>query len=172
MEALEEIENDIQFLIFSLSGVEYGINIPGIKEIIRYTGITKVPSTPPYIRGVINLRGSVVPIVDLPVRFGIPGSPQTDRTCIVILEVDYENRKTPVGMIVDRVNAVIEFPPEEIDSIPSFGAPIPGEFLAGLGKRKNQIVPILAIDKVLSIEALKSGFPAMPGLGGQILPDP
>jgi purine-binding chemotaxis protein CheW len=170
MEILEEVENEIQFLIFSLSGVEYGVNIAGIKEIIRVSGITKVPSTPPCIRGVINLRGSVIPIVDLPVKFGISGSPQTNRTCIVILEVDYEKRKTPVGMIVDGVNEVIKFSPEEIDPPPSFGTPIQGDFLTGLGKRKNQLVLILAIDKILSIEELKSGFPVRPEIDHQIRP--
>jgi purine-binding chemotaxis protein CheW len=170
MEILEEVENEIQFLIFSLSGVEYGVNIAGIKEIIRVSGITKVPSAPPCIRGVINLRGSVIPIVDLPVKFGISCSPQTNRTCIVILEVDYEKRKIPVGMIVDGVHEVIKFSPEEIDPPPSFGTPIQGDFLTGLGKRKNQLVLILAIDKILSIKELKSGFPVMPEIDNQIRP--
>ncbi|MBI3605858.1 MAG: purine-binding chemotaxis protein CheW [Nitrospirae bacterium] len=170
MKVLEKVENEIQFLIFSLSGVEYGVNIAGIKEIIRVSGITKVPSTPPCIRGVINLRGSVIPIVDLPVKFGISGNPQTNRTCIIILEVDYEKRKTPVGMMVDRVNEVIKFSPEEIDPPPSFGTPIQGDFLTGLGKRKNQLVLILAIDKILSIEELKSGFPVIPEIDNPIRP--
>ena len=139
-----------QYLTFSLSGGEYAIAVLRVREIIEHEDVTRVPSTPAFIRGVINLRGSVVPVVDLARKFRLPESAVTKRTCIVIVEVASENGKIVMGVLADAVNQVVEFRPDEIEPPPSFGAPIRVDFLSGLGKLGGEFVLILDTDRVLS----------------------
>ena len=158
----EELTPEIQILTFFISEEEYGVNITEVKEIIEYAPMTKIPASPPFMRGVINLRGSVVPVIDLASKFGFPESEVTKRTCIVIAEIDHEGKKTLIGVIVDRVNQVMDILPEEIEPPPSFGTPIRVDFIKGLAKKERTFTLILAIDKILSLDELKSGYSLLP----------
>lgn len=139
-----------QYLTFSLSDEEYAINIQRVKEIIEYTTITKVPKVPEWIRGVINLRGNVVPVVDLTVRFGLEERPVTKTTCIVIVEVEQDSERTVMGVIADAVNQVIDLSPKDIEEPPAFGTRVRLEYLFGMGKLGKKFALILNIDSVLS----------------------
>ncbi|MBI1822899.1 MAG: purine-binding chemotaxis protein CheW [Nitrospirae bacterium] len=158
MEPLDEASPEIQILTFFLSEEEYGVNIKAVKEIIEYATMTKIPASPPFIRGVINLRGSVVPVIDFAKKFGFPESQVTKRTCIVIAEVEHDGRKNLVGVIVDRVNQVMDLLPSEIEPPPTFGTPVQNDYIGGLIKRDKNFILILDFDKVLSLDELKSGF--------------
>ena len=149
---VEEEQN--QYLTFLLSGEIFAIPILNIKEIIEYGSLTTVPMMPAFIRGVINLRGSVVPVVDMAVRFGRKANDVTKRTCIVIIEIESENEKQDVGVIVDTVNEVLEIPRSEIEQAPSFGARIRADFIRGMGKINGKFVIILAVNHVLSIDEM------------------
>jgi len=156
----EELSPEIQILTFVLGEEEYGVNIVEVKEIIEYAPMTKIPSAPVYLRGVMNLRGSVVPVIDLATKFGFPESKVTKRTCIVIAEVDHEGKKELMGLIVDRVNQVMDILPDDIEPPPAFGTSIQSNFIRGLAKRDKTFIIILAVDKILSLEEMKIGFSA------------
>ena len=143
-----------QYLTFFLADEEYGINIQRVKEIIEYTTVTKVPKVPEWIRGVINLRGNVVPVVDLTVRFGLDARPVTKTTCIVIVEVQQESERTVMGVIADAVNQVIDLAPKDIEEPPAFGTRVRLEYLFGMGKLGKKFALILNIDSVLSTAEL------------------
>src|SRR5579884_3019686 len=113
-------EQSQQYLTFVLAGETFAMGILAIKEIIEYADLTEVPMMPQYVRGVINLRGSVVPVIDLSVRFGKPASPVTKRTCIVIIEIVAGGERQVLGVMVDAVNAVLDIPPAEIEPPPTF----------------------------------------------------
>ncbi len=143
-----------QYLTFMLGGEIFAIGILHIKEIIEYGSMTTVPMMPEFIRGVINLRGAVVPVVDLSARFGRKGADVTKRTCIVIIEVMNEGVQQDIGVVVDMVNEVLEIPAGEIEPAPSFGAKIRADFIRGMGKVNGKFVIILNVDKVLSVDEL------------------
>jgi len=143
-----------QYLTFMLGSEVFAIGILAIKEIIEYGEITEVPMMPECVRGVINLRGAVVPVVDLAVRFGKPSSAVSKRTCVVIVEAANDAEREIIGVVVDAVNAVLEIPAEDIEPPPSFGPRIRTEFIAGLGKVNGKFVIVLATDRVLAIEGL------------------
>jgi purine-binding chemotaxis protein CheW len=146
-----------QYLTFQLAGEEYAVGILRVKEIITYGPLTTVPQAPPSVRGVINLRGNVVPVVDLAVKFGLPASPLTNRTCIVILEVDLNSEPTVIGILTDAVNQVIELLDEDILPVPAFGTQVRMDFLGGMGKAGAKFVLILEIEKVLAAAASING---------------
>lgn len=141
-----------QYLTFMLAGETYAMAILGIKEIIEYRGVTDVPMMPAAVRGVINLRGAVVPVMDLQARFGRPASEITKRSCIVIVEVEHGGERQVIGAVVDAVNEVLEIPPADIEPAPSFGARIRSDFIQGMGKVRGRFVILLAAEQVLSIE--------------------
>lgn len=143
-----------QYLTFQLSGEIYGIGILSIKEILEYGELTHVPMMPESIRGVINLRGSVVPVIDLSTRIGKSKNDVSKKTCIVILEIQHEEDIMDLGIVVDAVNEVLEIPPDEIEPPPSFGAKIRTDFIAGMGKLDGKFVVLLNIEQVLSVEEL------------------
>jgi purine-binding chemotaxis protein CheW len=143
-----------QYLTFLLGGEMFAIGILNIKEIIEYGNVTEVPMMPAFIRGVINLRGSVVPVVDLSARFGRHASTVTKRTCIVIIEVESADERHDVGVVVDAVSEVLEIPSSEIEPPPSFGAKIRADFIAGMGKVNGKFVILLSVDNVLSLDDL------------------
>jgi len=149
-----------QYLTFMLGGETYAMGILAIKEIIEYGDLTEVPRMPGFIRGVINLRGAVVPVIDLSARFGKAATTITRRTCIVIVEVSdgdgAQNNTQIVGVMVDAVNAVLEIPAAEIEPPPSFGAHIRAEFMNGMGKVNGKFVIILNIHHVLSVDEMAS----------------
>lgn len=147
-----------KFLSFRLAHENFGIGILNIKEIIEYGGLTPVPMMPEFVRGAINLRGHVVPVMDLAVRLGRKSDEVSRRTCIVIVEVISNNVKMDVGIMVDAVNEVIDINPREIDPAPSFGGSLRTDFLRGMGKIGEKFLVLLDIDNVISlkdIEALK-----------------
>lgn len=147
-------EDANQYLTF-VSGLEvYGISILVIKEILEYNAPTVVPMMPDFIRGVINLRGSVVPVIDLSLRLGKEAVEVTKRTCVVIIEIRHEDERMEIGVIVDAVNEVLDILPENIESAPNFGAKIRTDFIKGMGKIDEKFVVLLNIDQVLSIEEL------------------
>jgi purine-binding chemotaxis protein CheW len=143
-----------QYLTFFLAGEEYAISVQRVKEIIEYTAITKVPRVPEWIRGVINLRGNVVPVVDLAVRFGLAERPVTKTTCIVVVEMEQDSERTVMGVVADAVNQVIELSPKDIEEPPAFGTRVRLEYLFGMGKLGQKFALILNIDRVLNATEL------------------
>lgn len=155
METTQKVELlQQQYLTFFLAGEEYAIGIQRVKEIIEYTAITKVPKVPEWIRGVINLRGNVVPVVDLAVRFGMEERPVTKTSCIVVVEVEQETERTIMGIVADAVNQVIDLAPKDIEEPPAFGTQVRLEYLLGMGKLGQKFALILNIDRVLSTSEL------------------
>ena len=145
-------EEQQQYLTFMLSGETYAIGILRIKEIIQYGQLTEVPRMPDFILGVINLRGAVVPVIDLSARFGKPPTSIGRRNCIIIIEVAIGEETQSVGVMVDTVNAVLEIPACEIEPAPTFGTHIRADFIAGMGKINGKFVIILNIQHVLSMD--------------------
>jgi purine-binding chemotaxis protein CheW len=145
-----------QYLTFMLSGETYAISILRIKEIIQYGQLTEVPRMPDFIRGVINLRGAVVPVIDLSVRFGKASTAIGRRNCIIIIEVAIGEESQSVGVMVDAVNAVLEIPAGEIEPAPTFGTHIRADFIAGMGKINGKFVIILNIQQVLSMDDMEA----------------
>ena len=148
----DELEQTSQFLTFLLGGDVFAINILNIREILEYSPLTPVPMTPNFIAGVLNLRGSVVPIINLALRFDKADAEITKRTSIVIVEITHEDQKLEIGVIVDIVNEVIEIP--EIEAAPSFGASIRTDFIEGMGKVNDAFTIILNLNHVLSVDEL------------------
>ena len=143
-----------QYLTFMLAQEQFAIGILGIKEIIEYHGLTEVPMMPPCVRGVINLRGAVVPVLDLLARFGRPSSETTKRTCVVIVEIEGVEEKHVVGLLVDAVNEVLDIAPSDIEPPPSFGARVRSDFIQGVGKVKGKFVLLLDVDRALSLDEI------------------
>ena len=143
-----------QYLTFALSGEMYAVGILNVKEIIEYGNLTEIPMMPAFIRGVINLRGAVVPVIDLAARFGGKASSVQRRTCIVIVEMHQDDTKQDLGIMVDAVSEVLEIPGSEIEPPPAFGAKIRADFIAGMGKVNGKFVIILDIQRVLSVEEM------------------
>jgi purine-binding chemotaxis protein CheW len=158
MEAVKEAKphplGNGQYLTFYVGGEEYAVNILKVKEIIEYDTVTTVPNTAPWIRGVTNLRGNVVPVIDLAVKFGLPASQVSKLTCIVIADVSYDGDKLTMGIMADSVNQVLDFSENEIEAPPPFGTRLRIEFLLGMGKIGKKFCLILDIDKVLSADEL------------------
>ena len=155
-----ESNQQTQHLTFHLAGEEYAVGILKVKEIIEYGTLTVVPQSPPSVRGVINLRGNVVPVVDLAIKFGMAQSPITNRTCIVIVEVALDGEQSVMGVIADSVSQVIDLPADEILPPPAFGTRIKADFLKGMAKADKKFFLILDIDKVLATDEL-SGHAAI-----------
>jgi purine-binding chemotaxis protein CheW len=143
-----------QYLTFSLNGEMFAVAIDHIKEIIEFGQPTEVPMMPGFIRGVINLRGAVVPVIDMNARFGRDASAISRRSCIVIVEVQAEDGAQDIGIMVDAVSAVLDIPAADIEPPPSFGARIRAEFLQGMGKVGGRFVMILNLAQVLSVDEL------------------
>lgn len=143
-----------QYLTFLLGQEQFAIGILAIKEIIEYHGVTEVPMMPPSVRGVINLRGAVVPVVDLQARFGRPSSAATKRTCVVIVEVSAGSERHTVGLVVDAVNEVIDIAAADIEPPPSFGARLRSDFIHGVGKVRGKFVLLLDVDRAVAVDEL------------------
>jgi purine-binding chemotaxis protein CheW len=148
------VAEPVSYLTFWVAGEEYGIRVLQVREIIEYGAVTRVPSTPPWIRGVVNLRGSVLPVIDLAVKFGQPPSPVTRWTCIVVTEISAEQRTTVLGVIADAVSQVLDLGPQDIEPPPPFGTPVRVEFLLGLGRAQEKFILLLDTDRVLSADEL------------------
>jgi len=134
-----------KFLTFFLEDEEYGFEILKVQEIIGMMSVTPVPRTPPFVRGVINLRGKVIPIIDLRLKFAMPAVPQTEETCIIVVRV----QGVAMGIVVDKVSEVLDIAAEDID-VPSFGSTVNTDYILGIGKAASKVKLLLDIDKVLS----------------------
>lgn len=139
-----------KFLTFELTGEEYGIEILKVREIIGLLSITTVPRTPEYVRGVINLRGKVIPVVDLKLKFGMKRSEDTRETCIIVVEVSHAGDKILTGILVDRVREVLDIKSENIEDPPEMGDGVETEFIKGMGKTGDRVSILLDIDGVLT----------------------
>jgi purine-binding chemotaxis protein CheW len=146
--------NAVQYLTFITAGEEYAISIVKVTEIVEYEAVTTVPNTPVWIRGVTNLRGRVVPVVDLAVKFGLPASGISKFSCIIITEVMFEGENLTMGVLADSVSQVIELSADEIEQTPPFGTRVKTEFLLGMGTLGKKFCLILDIDKVLSADEM------------------
>jgi purine-binding chemotaxis protein CheW len=158
MDAVKEAKSHLpangQHLTFFVAGEEYAVKILKVKEIVEYDTVTTVPNTAPWIRGVTNLRGNVVPVIDLAVKFGLPPSKVSKFCCIVITEVSYDGDKLTMGIMADAVNQVIDFSENEVEAPPPFGTRLKIEYLLGMGRMGKKFCLILDIDKVLSTDEL------------------
>ncbi|MCG6145452.1 chemotaxis protein CheW [Leptospira bandrabouensis] len=147
---------ELQYLTFQISEELFGLGILYIKEIIEYESVTHVPMMPEYIPGVINLRGNVVPVIDLNMRFYRRKTETNRKTCIIITEIKLENEIVDVGLLVDAVNEVVDIPPESIEEPPSFGSKIRLDFIQGLGKLENKFVIILKVNQILELSEIQA----------------
>ena len=141
-----------QYLTFKLNDEVFGVDVAQVREILDYVKITKVPQTPDFMRGVINLRGSVVPVVDMNMKFGMPQNEKTVNTCIVVVEVKLDNDTTVMGALVDSVQEVFEIESHNIEPAPRIGTKLKTEFIKGMGKQNDRFIIILDIDKVFTSE--------------------
>lgn len=142
-----------KYLTFALAHEEYGLEILKVREIIGYIDVTAVPQTPHHVKGVINLRGQVIPVVDLRTKFGMEAVAITDQTCIIVVEIDHSRRKSNTGIIVDRVQEVLDIDGASIEEAPQFDASVNTDFILGIAKVGESVKILLDIDKVLGGEA-------------------
>jgi len=150
------LEKEGKYLTFALANEEYGLEILKVREIIGYMDITAVPQTPPYVRGVINLRGQVIPVVDLRTKFGMQTTDVTDETCIIVVEILQGGRRFNTGIVVDRVQEVLDIPGQNIEESPQFGSNVDTNFILGMGKIGESVKILLDIDRILAVNELSS----------------
>jgi purine-binding chemotaxis protein CheW len=143
-----------KYLTFSLGREEYGLGILKVKEIIGMMPVTTVPRTPAYVKGVINLRGKVIPVVDLRSKFDMEEIPYTERTCIIVVEIPGPNGAIPMGIVVDAVSEVLNIKGGEIEATPTFGTRLDTEYILGMAKMNGGVKILLDIDKVLTADEL------------------
>ncbi len=154
--ATAERHDQNQYLTFMLGKETFAVGILCIKEILEYEAPTDVPMMPTFVRGIVNLRGAVVPVIDLAVRFGRSATPTTKKTCIVIIETDATNATQVFGVVVDAVNEVLEIPDADIESAPTFGTTVRTDFIQGMGKVRDRFVVILNVAAALSVDDMAS----------------
>jgi purine-binding chemotaxis protein CheW len=143
-----------QYLTFKLDEEVYSLDIANVREVLDVTAVTRVPRTPMFMRGVINLRGSIVPVIDLRLKLGMLKTEKTMNTCIIIAETMVDGEMTIIGTLADSVQEVVDLEPEQIESAPKIGTRLNTEFIKGIGKREGNFVIILDINKVLSTDEL------------------
>jgi purine-binding chemotaxis protein CheW len=151
---LAEVDREGKYLTFTLAGEEYGIGILKIKEIIGMMPITSVPQTPKFVKGVINLRGKVIPVMDLRLRFAMDAIDYNDRTCIIVVEIGGRGTDIVIGIVVDSVSEVLNIKGEDIEDTPTFGTTLNTAFILGMAKMEGKVKILLDIDAVLSAEDL------------------
>ena len=139
-----------QYLTFKLRDEVFALDIGKVREVLDFTTVTKVPQTPDFMRGVINLRGNVVPVVDMRLKFGMSQTEKTVNTCVIITEIDVDGEITVVGAMADSVQEVLDLEPEQIEPPPRIGSKMNTDFIMGMGKHNDQFIIILNIDKVFS----------------------
>ena len=152
--AVESIAETTQFLTFRLEEELFALDIGKVREVLDFTTITKVPQTPDYMRGVINLRGSVVPVVDLRLKFGMKMAEKTVNTCVIIVEVEMGGEKVVLGALADAVQEVLDLEPDQIEPPPRIGTKLNTDFIRGMGKQAELFIIILDIDFVFSADEL------------------
>ncbi len=147
-------EKEGKYLTFSLDNEEYGISIIKIKEIIGMMPITSVPQTPDFVQGVINLRGKVIPVVDLRLRFGMESMEYTERTCIIVVEIEGPTGMVMIGTVVDAVSEVLNIKAEEMEETPTFGTKLDTDYILGMAKIEGGVKILLDIDQVLTMDEI------------------
>lgn len=152
--AVSKITEVRQYLTFRLAGETFAFDVVKVREILDYSNITKIPQTPEFMKGVINLRGSVVPVVDMRLKFNMSAQERTVDTCIIVVEIVIDSETTVLGVLVDSVEEVFELEPASIEAAPRVGTKMRTDFILGMGKREEQFVIILDIDKIFSSEEL------------------
>ncbi len=151
------LDKEGKYLTFALAHEEYGLEILKVREIIGYMDITAVPQTPHHVKGVINLRGQVIPVIDLRAKFGMETTEVTEETCIIVVEISQGGRKFSTGIVVDHVQEVLDIAGEDIEESPQFGSNFDADFILGMGKIGDSVKILLDIDRVLGGDEL-SGF--------------
>ena len=151
------LEKEGKYLTFALANEEYGLEILKVREIIGYMDITSVPQTPDYVKGVINLRGQVIPVIDLRAKFGMETAEITEQTCIIVVETTHGNRNCSTGIVVDRVQEVLDIAGDNIEETPQFDSSVNTDFILGIGKIGDSVKILLDIDKVLANVNIYSG---------------
>ena len=160
VDAITEIR---QYLTFKLESEIFALDVATVREVLDFTTVTRIPRTPEFMRGVINLRGSVVPVVDLRLAFGMTATEKTVNTCIIVVEIRFDGETTVMGALADSVEEVIDLEPDQIQPAPQIGTSIKTDFIRGMGKRDANFIMILDIDRVFSADqliGLRAGAPA------------
>ena len=152
--SVASITGTSQYLTFKLEDEIFAVDISKVREVLDFTAVTRVPETPDFMLGVINLRGSVVPVVDMRLKFGMNPTDTTVNTCIIIVEIEIDNETTILGALADSVQEVMDLDPDQIEPPPRIGARMKMKFIKGMGKRDNQFIIILDIDRVFSADEL------------------
>jgi len=152
--SVASITDTRQYLTFQLGEEDFALDVSNAREILEFSTITKVPKTPEYMRGVINLRGSVVPVLDMRLKFGMSITEKTVDTCIIVVEVSIEGENAIIGALVDSVQEVFSLEPDQIEPAPKIGLQLKTEFIRGMGKKDDRFIIILDIDRVFSFEDL------------------
>jgi len=150
------VDREGKYLTFSMAEEEYGIGILKVKEIIGMMAVTMVPQTPSYVKGVINLRGKIIPVVSLRLKFGLEEIDYTDRTCIIVVEVKTGTGSVQMGIMVDAVSEVLNIRSAEIEDTPTFGTSLKTDFILGMAKTGNRVKILLDIDKVISGQEIET----------------
>ena len=145
-----------KYLTFTLAGEAYGIGILKIREIIGMMPITSVPQAPDFVKGVINLRGKVIPVIDLRLRFGMPAMDYTERTCIIVVQIDLSGAPLNIGIVVDSVSEVLNIAGGDIENAPTFGTQLNTDYILGMAKIEGGVKILLDIDRVLSTQEIEN----------------
>jgi purine-binding chemotaxis protein CheW len=154
--SVTEITETRQYLTFKLGDEVYATDVAKVREVLDFTTITKIPRTPDFMSGVINLRGNVVPVVDLRLCFEMSKTEKTVNTCVVVVEMQLDGESTVIGALADSVEEVIDLEPEQIQPAPKIGTQIRTDFIKGMGKRDTQFIMILDIDRIFSAEEMSA----------------
>jgi purine-binding chemotaxis protein CheW len=149
------ITETIQYLTFRLDEEGFALDVAKVREILDFTTITRVPQTPSFMKGVINLRGSVVPVIDMRLKFGMTETEKTVNTCIVVVEVEFDNESIILGALADSVQEVVEMEPNQIEPAPRIGTRLNTDFIKGMGKRGDNFIMILDIDKIFTSDEIR-----------------
>lgn len=163
--AVASVDKTATYLTFILEDEVFAVDVQKVREVLDFTTITKVPRTPDFMRGVINLRGSVVPVIDMRLKFGMTVTEETVDTCVIVMEIRLDQEKTVIGALVDSVSEVFDLDPGQIEPPPRIGTRLDTEFIRGMGKRDEQFIIILDIDRVFSADEL-----ALVGAAGDAVP--
>ncbi|MBI5639104.1 MAG: purine-binding chemotaxis protein CheW [Nitrospirae bacterium] len=153
--SISGITETTQYLTFRLDEEVFALDISKVREVLDFTTVTKVPRTPDFMRGVINLRGNVVPVVDMRLKFGMTRTEKTVNTCIIIVEISIEGETTILGALADSVQEVIDLEPQQIEPAPKIGTKMKMDFIRGMGKRDDHFIMILDVDRVFSSDELQ-----------------
>lgn len=155
MEQTTAMAGTTQYLSFMLDKEVFALDITKVREVLDYTSVTKIPQTPEFMRGVINLRGGVVPVIDMRLKFGLPETETTVNTCIIIAEVQINNESVILGALADSVQEVFDLLHDDIEPAPKIGTQINTDFLTGMGKKEDEFVLLLDIDRIFSADEIE-----------------